>query len=573
MSSSTAKGDQKRVISELSGTAMHPKDGKETFEVATAVARAAVHTPTAFEGPDALLLCSTDGLPEEGESGRLTPQDFSFYQAIPISGTSGDPESVVREGNTLKILFTPEENEGSLDGPATEAKNRLKDMRFALFWAPTGDPNEERVAIAEGVDGEKAWAEHSVSRFIAHFVATKFAEACEAALPGETPPSYDPDDPIRTEAPALDFLTEDDDEDEAFRVAEPVWASATPVESRLASDETKRESGAFERPPGPRWVHLIQITDPFADDVDAGDEMDSEVLGVYRVTEQGTYKRARFNDEGTLEVVGDAQSQVPVPIDGGAFSTTRHVTYARLSGFKVPVGRLQDLGERIAGQKRTRDQQAGLMPLRVTAATLTDGMAGGGWGRHATNYDAVFAGEAPEQEGIEAPLTEEPFWTLPHPLSIAERRVGWAEQASPALTGPMKSTCHDPDQHRTYLAERLLPAEQEAHDMTADAHWGRFSHEAVPEAPSGESALAHFQYGARCQTAYLRLQWRRATQAFDRLAEGGLLTHDVVLDALASERKKKARRSRWSGSSPTSRASRRSAGARPCRRLCGTASC
>ena len=68
--SDSNNSDEKYVISELSGTVLDPKDGKETFEVATAAARVAVHAPTAFEGPDALLFCSTDGLPDDG--GRTT---------------------------------------------------------------------------------------------------------------------------------------------------------------------------------------------------------------------------------------------------------------------------------------------------------------------------------------------------------------------------------------------------------------------------------------------------------------------------------------------------------------------
>ncbi len=551
MSPSSSSTDQSQgacVVSELADTTVHPSDDNETIEIASVVARAAVHAPTAFEGPDALLLCSADGLRDTDPGDELTPSDFSFYQTVPISGTSGDPQLVIREDKMLKVIFVPEENEGTLDVPASKAKSALESRSFSLFWAPTGDPNEERIMIAEDVSGGTAWTEEEeVERFMAHFVTTKFAEACEAALPGETPPAYDPEDPIRKEAPPLDFL-EDDDEDEtsrkAHRHAEPMWESATPVESRSGTGG----DGSFERPPGPRWVHLIQTGDLLGDAADE-EAPDYRVLGAYKVTEDGEYKRARFTDQGTLEVIGDAQAKVIVPIDGGGFSTKRHITYARLSGFKVSEWRLNDLGKRIAGAERPRDQQAALMPLRVTAATLTDGQADGGWGRHATNYDSVFAGACSDREDVETPLKQEPFWMLPHPLSIAERRVGAAEQAfdrlqawtetvgdAPALTGPMRNTCYNEDQQRTYLADRLRAVDGAAHDMTDASNWGEFSHDAVPSAPEGESALAHFQYGAQCQEAYLRRQWRRATQAFDRLAEGGLLTHDVVLDALTSER-------------------------------------
>lgn len=539
---------------------------RNVLRYTSAVASVAVHSTSAYEGPDTLILCSTDGLgpPSDPLSEDPSPSNCRFY--VEKAVTDG-----THEERTITLNFTTDENEGTEEFAATRAPETLSNMKFALFWAPTGKPKKECIEICSYREYEVVWSTGETPSYVAHFISMRFAEAGEATLPGETRPRYDREDPYRTDPGPPPFVGEDPEDEEketnSSPFAEPLWESATPVKSRPPSGSNSGDgetdlSGPPEPPAGERWIHLFwQREEPTFEK--------ARSLGTYKVTEEGTYKRARYGEEGSPSVEGPSQEQVLLPINAESRPNDLRSTYAYLSSFQIPAKRKNDLRDAISRPGVT-ETTAALMPLCLRGfdgegpglAEVSEG--DGDWAyfsSRASNYAGVLTGQDTTPATMRAPepvMSEDPFLLLPNPLAIAERRVGvaeqahirlqeWTEAAHPATAraGLLGAPCFDPSHGRTYLSGTLAdpPATDEApgYDVTTELNWGNFSlreatgNEKAPTQPAGDSALAHFLYGARCQEAYLRAQWRRATEAVDRLIESPLLLRGTVLDARSAD--------------------------------------
>ncbi len=521
MSSSSEKSSRRHTVGPDQSVDLNTAF-RETIEIPrSASALVRVYTPKEYDGPDALVFCSIDGFQTDEGPG---PERCLYWKEKKVS--DGDSRG---DRECLELCFTQKENDSTkTDGPAP-GRSALREQEYALLWYPSGDTETEPVWIFFGESFEEVWSVGDVPSVMAHFGAVQFEECCAVTLPGETPRSYDPEDPYRREKDDPRLVESDDegaggaqggqdasqtgasgqgnpDQQKGTRpdmtvrgsYAEPVRESSAPVQTRSTSAEKKEAQGqketesaqgetdsasekGFEWPAGERWVHLF-----LRDDGDEGDDRSVQHLGTYRATADGTYKWAEYGEDGALSVTGDPQEQVLLPYNAMGLGQRRTVL-ARLSLVTVSREWVNAQKEALTGwlghgEASTFVPFAPAVRRKGNGDDVQFGLLDQGPYLGGAMYKGSLGMDALKQEGEAAQLR----LLLPNPLAVAERRLGvasaakerfrkWMQKMGEAglMTELTSATCHGTHNQRSYLSDGLKKKQVErtrSDDATALAY-------------------------------------------------------------------------------------------------------
>ena len=537
-----------------------------------AAGKVVVHTPEPYDGPDVLILCTMEGLENAAFVGMNAAALRATEASGPESETSvGDdfrslPTPVMpepppdREGSIpldlddvdagtvgthvwlppeldasqfdffvgtyvnddahpfsedhIEIPFAVEDNTGRLASEAaTTAREQLEDKKFALLWVPSGRNEDWAVPLIANASFEEVFSVGETPHVMAHLVATQFHEASEVALPGETPPAYNPDDPFQTnvdEGPAADsehggtepMTAPGPDMEVMGPFAEPVAASTRLVKSgsfepydpagdsengdgdsenedaeEAPSPQSEGSASTYTWPGGPRWIHLFRKDE--REELFIGSNVGH--LGAYEVTESGTYRLCRYSESGQIQASGPEQSRVLLPIGREALDQEWSVL-ARLTMMPVSAQWIAEQVNRLRIHGLTGATD-GFVPYVETASDT--GFDGSPFHRAASSHPTnVWFGAntrwpfhpthtlrgRPElggdlyPKGYGGPMAC--TFVLPNPLAIAERRLGvarhalqryddWMQNMAGADTLSRIVSMTARDATRDYLAESL----------------------------------------------------------------------------------------------------------------------
>jgi len=493
---------------------------------ARAVALVEVYADRPYEGPDTLVLRSVEG---EGRS----PEEFLYWNEIAVAGAE-------HSGHRVECAFALGEAGRAHEGTATERAD-LDSRRYTLAWRPTGRAEEEIVLI-QSAPYETVWSVGDRRHVAAGLVAVRFRECPDVSF-AEPPPRPVPELPDSLAGEQRPY----DTEGRLFPVPDP--ERARPVAARRSGAAADGESSTEEvpLPDGERWVYLFQYVDragnagedPSWESPAQAPHEETRLLGAYRATEAGTYRRARASDGEVLTAEGPEQSDVLLP----AFTADAHrqAAYARLSMVGVPGARAE----------RTAEQLAAFDPAVVGSLTpvpLRQGAPGGslemrdlcplpGLEAEMPIDPEAYLDETADTPGCPLYLAS-PLGAPAARLRDAERararRRAWEEKLGgtgdlSALVGsPCFDPAHDREHLRPFLADDTVRVS--AITGTANAHarsetptekydlqsqWAPFSPEEGDRSPAADSTalLGQFLFGLRRQRAYLRWNRDRAVRA------------------------------------------------------------
>ena len=527
---------------------------------ARAVALVEVYADRPYEGPDTLVLRSAEGREHR------SPGEHLYWNEIAVAEAE-------HSGHRVECAFALEAGEGT----ASE-RSDLQERRYTLAWRPTGRAEEE-IVLMRAAPYETVWSVGARRHVAAGLVAVRFRECPDVSLaePEPQPVPALPEPLAGEQAPY-------DTEGRLFPVPDP--ERARPVASRSSASSRRSGTGGDGEdalPPGERWVYLFQYVDraETGDDAEQGTAAASEVgppeaaraetrlLGAYRATEGGTYRRGRVGgNEDTLSAEGPEQSDVLLP----AFTADarRQAAYARLSMVGVPGDRAYRMTERLAefdpafvGSLTPVPLREGVPdgPLELRTLCPLPGLEA----EMPIEPDA-YLDETADTPGCPLYLAS-PLGAPAARLRAAEearaRRRAWEKKLGGAgdLSALVGTPCFDPVHDREHLTPFLADGTvrvriedptssvdfveimQEEYDL--QAQWAPFSPEDVeavapgpaadrfPKAADSTTLLGQFLCGLRRQRAYLRWNRDRAVRAAEEALDVPLF-RQLVRDGCAA---------------------------------------
>lgn len=506
----------------------------------SAVALVEVYTQAAYDGPDTLVLRTTEG---------GAPADRMYWKELVV----GDQ---TQEHDRIECFFSLKEHEGR-----AQTEDDLWDVLFTLAWRPSGGAEKE-VLLVENEPYEEVWSTGEFRSVMATMVAARFRECSALSFPEEGGLEVDLPDGLRE-------LYEPVEEEQVRMFAHPDPEESLPVKTRPSPDEETSGSegpapGAelpeVPPPPGERWITIHRVRRWAADDATG----ETTLLGLYRVTEDGSYQRAQVEGE-KVSVSTDEQSDVLLPVGDVAGGVEGHFarlllgspTHSRVKattalmkkgvGLRTFVPAATPLFFRQPpGGKPPTPQQMGPMPVDPEEDIPV--------------YPHRHVGDGNEGPGAELYLVN-PLWSAERRLQAAEaahrhycnwmKTVGWADGPSSLVGG----LCYDERHRRGYLTNQLVSATKEElregtvmggypgegsanreavvkekYDLTEQ--WAPFTPEQPVAARDGDGMdgeagvetssasgplagstelLGQFLYGLRCKRAFLA--WNRARAA------------------------------------------------------------
>ncbi|PQJ35143.1 hypothetical protein BSZ35_11540 [Salinibacter sp. 10B] len=543
-SDSSSGKTRTRTITDVPSTNGHSKYEEEILKVARAAAIVEVHARDAYDGPDTLVLRSMDG---------QAASDCTYWNELAVR----DQE---QSGDLIECAFTLSEHEGT-----AQTKEELKDRQYALTWRPTGAGGDE-IVLFEHRPYQEAWNAEGDRSVAATMTTARFRECSALQLPSEGGDlDIDLPDMLKAEYEPLGT-----DESHAFPM--PMPDSGEPVQRRsgeASADESSGEGASVpgakppetDPPPGDRWmaVYGMFTTQEQADPAPT-------LLGAYKATQAGTYKRADLSGE-TPSASGPAQSDVLLP--AGHVGTEALALFTRLA-LGTPSSERFKQGEQLLkrGGIHREDLLYATTPLffgepvpgEVPMPTKT--------GPHPVDPEvslrlqdrAAYVAASEEGPGLDVHLIN-PLWTAERRVQAAEAAHDhyqeWMETvgAAEGHAGLVGDLCYNPAHGRGYLSDHLASAVETEVDPGArggeigaeiettvkdtydlEGAWAPFGPDQV--ALNGGSApglrgknhqLGQFNYGLRCKRAFLVWNRRRACRRASSLL-GTPYVYQALLD-------------------------------------------
>ncbi len=541
---------RRRTVTDAQSTRVDSRYDEEVLEVTPAAALVEIYARSGYDGPDTLVLRSTDG---------RTPSACTYWKEISVREQAA-------EGELIECAFTLAEQEGT-----AKTKGELSDRTYTLGWRPTGEEKREFL-LFESTPYDDVWTVGK-SRSVAATMATvRFRECSQITFPGEGRLEVDLPDPL---AGAYEPFREH--AGNHYPVPDP--NTSVPVKSRSSSGNASGEESAdstssgrgssaegpvpgvpppeTDPPPGDRWIVLYSLAESEGD----GAYSSPSLLGTYRATTDGKYERASLEEE-TPTATGDPQTAVLVPT--GHVGAGEIGMYARLALGTPSTERLKQGGRLLQHPPMGRQSLSpATTPLFYHQPVPGTPPTPKTHGPHpvdpstSVRVDDVTAHLGHDEPGRPVYLIN-PLWVAQRRVSAVEaaadaertwlQRVGWASGPSGMVSGLCYEGVHD----RTYLADNLKSvmeatpvAERDADDRSGrrvnpafnvKARWAPFSPDQVYG--TGEQALGsetekdllgQFRRGVESKRAFLLWNRRRAARRARTLL-GSAYLFQTVLD-------------------------------------------
>ena len=522
---------------------------EETVEVTPAVALVHVHTSEPYEGPDSLVLRSEDG---EAKSDR------TYWRELTIRDQT-------HAQTRVECAFTIDDHQGS-----AVKKEELEDLTFQLAWRPAGAAEDE-ILLFENQPTRRVWNLDGLlgspveERVMAHLGVFRFQECSGLSFPGEGGLNVELPDQLREVYEPLP-------EEEGGPFPAPDQESGVPVQSRSSSEASESEASKEEEgsipgasvpeaapPEGDRWIALYGQISPETDTLDSRPFL----LGAYRATTDGSYKRASLNGDSPSPD-GPAQDDVLLPI--GCVGAGPIGIFARLMLGTPSTDRLEQGTALLQKGKVQESLLPATTPLFVNQSSDGQLPEVQDTGPQPGSAAGILSARAESHVRCSDSGPGRVLF-LTNALWVAERRIRAAEAANEHIQewskqagwagGPsdfVGGLCYDPVHDRQYLNENLADApitidpddtSDRAHyhvdpDYNMETTWAPFSPEQVNTRVEGsvrEKAAHHelgqYLYGYRCKQAFLTWNRDRAARRAQTLL-GSSILYQCVLDLYAS---------------------------------------
>lgn len=161
-SNSAGKKKRERTVTSKSGTSGDTRY-KETIKITPEAAIVEVYADGGYDGPDTLVLRSTDG---------DSPSARTYHKELAVKNQE-------TEGKLIECTFTLDEHKGT-----AETKADLEGRRYALGWRPTGEKKSE-ILLVEDEPYEDVWCAEANRTVMASMTTARFRECAALRFPQE----------------------------------------------------------------------------------------------------------------------------------------------------------------------------------------------------------------------------------------------------------------------------------------------------------------------------------------------------------------------------------------------------